>query len=268
MKTGANRLAIQPGYVEGQINYISDSPSGNFLTDGRFTGSGGAIAFNHAFSDSWGLFIMGLGDQVKGDFTYKQASGCTTNCAVTSMKDISASFMSIAAGANWTFAGGQTSDRISAGLFFGPSYTSTTMKERFVYTDQSGTTTDDFDLKTTPSFMTALIGIQLGVGVTDWLILNPYFLTNMNLDDKKCRDYEVTQETVHGTLAGHSTATCGGGNDSKIDIKGDFSALGLNMIFPKIGMSLSAYTMPSTPTDVTMKALKVKAYVLSLGFAF
>ncbi len=268
MKAGDNRFAIQPGYVDGHIDDISGSPSGDFRTEGSFKGSGGAIAFNHALTNSLGFFVMGMGAQVKGDFSYSQASGCTGQCSVTSMNDITSSFTSLAAGVNWTFVGGETSDRFSAGLMIGPSYTGATMSERFVNTDSSGTTTDDFTLKTNPSFMTALLGLQVGFNLTDWLILNPYFLTNVNLNEDRCRDYEVTEERVHGTLAGRSTATCGGGSDSKIDVSGNFSSLGLNVIFPKIGLSFSAFTVPSAPTDVTMKALKVKAYVLSVGLEF
>lgn len=272
MKAGMSRFSIQPGYVSGGIDSISGSPSGEYETQGSFSGLGGALAYNHALADSLGYFVMGMGDQVTGDFSYRSTS-CTPYCSSVDTKGIRAAFYSAAIGLNWTFMGGSPDSAISAGIFLGPSLTAATLTQRVAATDSSGALTDDFEMKTAPTFATAVIGVQLGIRFGDYLIVNPYAMTNVNLNDDPCQSYEVTGETVHGTLAGQSTPTCGGATtgvaattNHKIDVRGNFGAVGINLMIPHLGISMSVYTVPNTPSDVTMKGLKVNAYVLALSF--
>ena len=274
MKSGLKHFTVQPGYVEGSIDYTSDSPTGQFQTIGRFSGGGGAVAFDHALTDTVGYFMMAMGDSVGGDFTYRGVSGCSPLCNETGLKDIKATFATVATGINWTFWGGKPEQVFSAGVFAGPAVTTAALSQRVVASNSSGTVTDDFNMKASPTFATVLLGLQLGIAVGDWLVLNPYALTNGAINDDPCINYEVTSQAVPGTLAGKSTPTCGGASnggtatsDHKIDIKSSaLSAVGLNIKFPKVGLALNAYSVPETPSDVTMKALKINAYSLSLSF--
>ena len=180
MKSGASRYSVQPGYVEGKIDATRDSGAGSnaMRTSGKFYGGGGTIAFNRAFTDSFGFYIMAFGNNIGGDFSTEQATGCPAGCPKTEAKDIKAALGAASVGMNWTMLGGSPSNIFSAGLFVGPAITTASMTQRVMRTDSSGAVTDDFEMKVNPTFATALFGLQLGIRVGDWLLINPYIMSN------------------------------------------------------------------------------------------
>ena len=273
MKPGVNRISLQPGYVEGKLDALSNTGSGsvNTRTRGQVYGGGGAAAFNHAFSESLGFYVLGFGNKVGGEFSVIQESGCSP-CTRTDMRDIKSSFVAGGAGLNWTFLGGSPSSIVSAGVFGGPAVTAISMSQQVVKSDGT-TVTDDFEMKLSPTFLTALFGLQFAFRIGDWFLINPYLLSNWVFNEQ-CHTYEVTKTTVSGPLVGRSTSTCGGSTNGspattthQIEMKGDVASIGVNLGFPSMGFSVNVFSMPSVPySGSVLKELKTNLYVATFSF--
>lgn len=270
MKTGTSRYSIQPGYIEGKLDALDPSTSTS-RTRGQVFGGGGAFGFNHAYTDSVGVYVLAFGNKAGGEFSVVQETGCSPTCIRTDMRDIASSFIAAGVGINWTFIGGAPTSVFSAGLFAGPAMTMVNMSQKVVRTD-GATVTDDFEMKLSPSFVTALFGLQMGFRVGDWVTINPYLMANWVFNDQ-CQTYEVTKVNVAGSLAGRSTSTCGGSSNGspattthQIEMKGDVSAIGVNVGLSKIGAALNLYSMPSVPyKGSVLGSMKTSTFILTLA---
>ena len=271
MKPGMKRLSLQPGYIEGKLDAVESSSGTSSRTKGQVYGGGGAIGFNHALGESLGYYVLGFGNRVGGEFSVTQESGCSP-CTRTDMKDIKSSFYALGAGLNWTFLGGSQGSVVSAGIFAGPAVTSISMTQQVVKNDGTGVT-DDFEMKVSPTFVTALFGLQLGFRIGDWFLINPYLLSNWVFNEQ-CHTYEVTKVTTSGPLVGRSTSTCGGSTNGgpattthQIEMKADVAAIGVNLGFPQAGASINLFSMPQLPySGSVLKEIKANTYIAAFSF--
>jgi hypothetical protein len=267
MRTEADRFGLQLGYVDGRVASRNPDPVTfqSSQLNGHMFGGGGAVSFGRAFSESYGVYLMGVGDNLAGEFNYANTT------STTYMRDVKSTSGTLAAGVAWTILGIQESP-VALGIFGGPSVTFSSMSQKVSVYDGTGALSEEFDMKMTPMIFSALVGVQLGFFVTQSFYINPFATVSLPFTSQ-CQSYEVTSTSRAGTLSGQSTSACGGQTngvasttDHKIDLKTGFQSIGVNLVFPGAGLVVGLYSLPDRPSDANLKEMDLRAYMLGLTF--
>lgn len=269
MKSGAQRFSIQPAYVEGKMDSLSEPNNGSttFREVGKIYGAGGALGYSYAFTDTFGLYFLAVGSNVGGDFAYVPTD---INANTLETKNIKSSFGAAGLGFTWTAIGGKPEDIFSLGLLGGPAISSFHLSQRVINTmTSSGTVTDDFEMETTISLPMVFVGLQLGIRLESFLI-NPYFVGFSSVDNKKCHDYKVKSVSVDGNLDGASTTECGGDGQgggstrNQINIIDGTEAFGVNVGYLPWHVAINVFSDSGEPKG--LKGFKTTTVYLTLSF--
>lgn len=212
----------------------TDTPKDQAINDGgyvNFEGTGFAFLLHKYFSKNFGYFFVGAGNQLSGE--------AESNFGGNSVqaKNVNSDMYQVGGGFSYTLGRNRF---LPIQLFAGPSFTSTTLRQTI--TSGSG---DDFDMESSTGVMTYFVGMQLGIYLSSWLAINPYFITGDLLSEEdRCQSFKSTARST-GNLWDFSDPQCQEGQNSstsKMYYDPSFSIFGLNILIPRWNLSINVHT--------------------------
>lgn len=231
---GESELTFKPAYFEAS-NEASQNVDPKRI---EYTGSGLTVSYAKQWSSRLGLLVSIAGHTLSGDFW---GPGDDPNDATERVfaKDVQAQFFQFGLMMNYNLF---RSTGLSLPVFIGPVVSSTKLSQTIVQNDLSDP--DDFDMNMDVTTTGYVAGIQMGLAFSKAVIINPYFVVTGFFDEgDKCQEYTSTVRTS-GNLFDLSDPNCQDGlNSSTSSLEYDIatSSLGLNIVFPPIGLSVNAY---------------------------
>lgn len=254
-KSGSNEFALRPAYFSAESQ--GDSLSSNYQRSLDYSGSGLALLFHRQMSHSWGFFLTGMGNQIKGDFsTTSQHQGSSIE---VDSKGVNSSMYQLASGFTLTMF---KDSAFPIQFFAGPSLTNTKVEQ--TVTSNQG---DDFDMTMEPSTMGYMVGAQVGLFLSSWLAFNPYYVVGgmMNAADQ-CQKF-TSKVRSYGPFWDFGEPACQDGQNSstsKLEYDTSFAAIGLNVLLPTLGVSVNLFA--ETGEVPGYEGVDLELYYITVSF--
>lgn len=231
-KKGRNRFSVRPSFFEADSG-LQEHDGARWKA--KFAGKGLAIMYQWQIFDRAGLYVLGMYNQLdSGEFLGRGNDPSDPQQDVIS-RDVSANFLQTSLGANISLL---NFNNLALELLVGPTFTKANAEQRVVQEDPSNP--DEFIMKLSPTVFGTLLGLQLGIKFSEWFAINPYFMISTPLGDK-CVEYDLTI-IQSGDQTGLSDRACDtGGGKPQVEYDTSFSTLGLNVLIPRLGLSVNAF---------------------------
>lgn len=245
LSKGTYKLSVQPALITGEMDSDGDGGGGggasNEMSEGEFEGYGGSIGYSYALTDKWGLFAIGMGSKVEGDFSYRGCSNTGGGCIDTVMSGAKVSSISLAVGGMYKF------EKWATSLFAGPFVNKTTFSQSVRQTTNN-VRNADFDMSGEKTGLGVLVGVQGDYQPFENFKFNPYLLIGFKISED-CGPYQVDQVRLADTsgrfLEHQSSPDCGGSGgtttrqDRKFSYNHSFQSVGVNMVYVPWDLSVN-----------------------------
>ncbi|MCB0390285.1 MAG: hypothetical protein KDD58_03290 [Bdellovibrionales bacterium] len=256
-KKGKGEIIIRPAiFSASNVESRDHDPK---IVD--YSGAAGALMYNKQLTNQLGVFFLGMGSQLNGEFT-SPGEVVSDPRYIIYANNVNSTSIQASAGFNFSLL---KFDYFELQLFFAPSLTKTTVEQTIVQNDP--TSPDDFDMSLNPVVATYVAGVQLGIKLSKYFVINPYFIiSDLMSGTDRCQSYETTVR-VHGNLFDLGDQDCYDGQNSstsKIKYDTSFSAFGLNLLIPAWGLGLNA--MAETGEIPFFGGVSMNMYYLTLSF--
>ncbi len=248
---GRNELSLRPAMFEAS----NEENRGNDPKLVDYSGYGGALLLNHQSSNRFGLFFLAMGNQVTGEFS--GPGEITTDSDYTIFaNDVKSSLLQVSAGASFSVMKGSI---IELQLFTAPSFTKTLVEQTIIQNEP--TDPDDFDMILDPAILTYFAGAQVGIRISRYFTLNPYFImTGLLNSEDSCQSYTTTVR-IPGNLFDAPDENCQSG---LTEYDPTFNAFGVNILFPTLGLGINAFA--ETGEIPLFEAVEIDMYYFTLSF--
>lgn len=232
-KKGTYKLGFQAGILDGV------KPASGDIKSLDYSGYNFASVYNKMLGNFLGFYLLGSISQVGGEIT---APGQNSSGSIEST-NLDSQLYLVSGGVTYNL---WRNSWLSLPLMFGPAYMSGKFSGTFVQKDASNNVLDDFDAKSSPSYLGWMAGVQAAFLVNEHLSIIPYFLTIQPLSDKdKCQEFQSTAVRVSGSLFDQSSPGCGnqaGFGNPQVEFDVFVQSLGLNIAIPTLGLTFNVYT--------------------------
>ena len=167
-KKGDYQVAVKPYLYSGTFQSHSEGA-------GNFRGEAGAASISYGLADNWGLYVLSMGNELKGYFTYTQdpGRGGGLNTKINGNKT---SFAMVSPAVVYQFFG-EDQKGFTLPVMLGPLAYKTSFSQEFQQSQASdGAAVNDFDMRGDKTGFGVLAGVQAGIDMGRYFRFNPYLL--------------------------------------------------------------------------------------------
>lgn len=261
-KKGEAVLKVQPAHFTGELG--NQGQGSTFIRDAEFSGFAASAIWSHLLTESIGWYVTGLANSTSGDFSFNVNDPSDGNFQLDITDAKSTQFMA-SLGLSYTLF---ANSFMPLQFFGGPAFVKTDV-EQTVRTTGAASQDDDFDMTLSPTTISVLAGAQMGIRLSDYLVINPYFVISMLVnEDDKCQGFEtVVRQT--GPLFDFGDPNCQDGQNSstsQIEYDTAFASFGVYLIIPKWGFAVNVFAQSEEPEGIGEPSLQL--YAVNFSFVF
>lgn len=213
-KQGTYKLTVMPANYKANFDATVTSPGQVTHDSGKFTGYAAGAGFSYAFADRWGVYAMGIGSTLSGDYSNQLVSVAIGNTGFQDYgKNIQASFETLNVGlVHQCFGNGEKGFTLPVFAGFGATHISVSQNitgDTVNVSAHSATESLNFDMAVDHIFTGFFFGVEAGIPVGHNFQLNPFIIVTKQLGNA-CQKYTASniQNDSFGVV-GLSTVGCG-----------------------------------------------------------
>jgi hypothetical protein len=229
-KGKGSQTQIKLAYFQAKTN-PNDTEGGSPLQSNiDFSGYGVSAMVSNSGSGVIGYFGLLSANKLSGEFASNFGGNNVT------AKNAESTLLQAGSGLSFSFF---RKSMVAIQFFIGPSINKSDLSQDI--TSGSG---DDFTMTMSPMIPSYFIGAQMEIRAFKFLTLNPYFIMSNYLSGSdSCQKFDSNVRSF-GSLWDLGDPNCQNGEDSstkQVEYDTNYSALGINLIFPTISITINIY---------------------------